>query len=370
MSNILIIFEVKDNTTDNNLLALTTVLSRMALTYRSIKTSCVESADLYWCDVIIAIRPSSIYSSEIIRAAKEACRFVIISLDDDILNLPFNNPNYWKRKYAINCLELGDVLMSTSQLMLDDYCEKYHLRPLHVNAFVEAETIKGLHHIGNKIRIVYPAGKDHIGLFNKYILPFFDNLISTYSDRIDITFIGVEPNITPSNSVHFVKGMSYEDYLSFMSSHDYDIGIAPLEDNPFCARKYFAKYIEYSRFGILGIYSAVKPYTYVVKDGYNGFLVQGGEDKWEETLIKVIENSLKYAEIVSNSQKDLINRFSLEAAINNLKDYCLELENYKGNDSCFPKLTYGSMKCLSYEIRNIYYKIINRINYRISNLLC
>ena len=85
--------------------------------------------------------------------------------------------------------------MSTSPLILNDYCEKYNLRPLLVNAYVKDVDIKKVHKMSDRIRIVYPAGKDHIGLFNKYLRPFFDEFLKAHSDTVDVTFIGIEPDI-------------------------------------------------------------------------------------------------------------------------------------------------------------------------------
>lgn len=71
--------------------------------------------------------------------------------------------------------------------------------------------------------------------------------------EVDITIIGVEPKLDESeykNSIHLIKGMSYEEYSSYMKNHDFDIGLAPLGRSSFAARKYFAKYIEYAKYGI------------------------------------------------------------------------------------------------------------------------
>ena len=357
MSNILIIFEVKDNTTDNNITSLKGVLAEMNTQVRVVMSSCVNSADLDWSDVILANRPNSIYSFEIIKSAKKAERFVVLSLDDDIINLPTNHPNYWKRKYTIRCLELGDVLMSTSPLILNDYCEKYHLRPLLVNSYVKDEDIKKIHKVSDRIRIVYPAGKDHIGLFNKYLRPFFDEFLKTHSDNVDVTFIGIEPQMEKSDSVHFVKGMPYKEYLEFMKMNDFDIGLAPLDDDPFCARKYFAKYIEYAKYGILGLYSNVKPYTYAVRDGENGILVNGAAEQWKESLLNIIKAPDRICGMVSNSQKDLRERFSMSNAVNILYKHCPELESFQKGYN-IPSLKISPFTILCYRIKDFYVRFV------------
>lgn len=361
MSNVLITIEVKDNTTDNNLQGLTTVLSHIGAQYRACLAASITNADIEWCDVCIANRPNSIFSQKIIGAAKKSGRFVVVALDDDIVNLSPSHPGYWKREYVCKCLELADALMSPNPLILDDYCEQYHLRPIQTISFVQPEGIKAPHPVGNKIRVVYPAGRDHLELFNQYIKPFFYDLIRENSDKIEFTFIGLEPQLAESESVHLVKGMPYEDYQDYMNCHDFDIGIAPLDDTPFCARKHYAKYIEYSKYGVMGIYSAVRPYTFAVKNGYNGLLINGGHEQWQEVLRRVINNPSVITEIVTNSQQDLKNKYSLEIAVQKTLDGCPELRNFHGN----PCVTYRrcGLSTFLYVIRDILTKAVYHLRH-------
>lgn len=331
MSNVLITVEKKDNTTDHNVTLLSTIMSQMDTQLKVVKASNVTLKDIEWCDVYIANRPNSIYSQKISLIAKETGRFVIVAIDDDLLRLPNDHPDHWKCKYVSKCMETGDALLCLNPLLLDDYCELYNLRPIQYVSVVKENEIKPAHCLIDKLRIVYPAGKDHIEFFNKYINPFFNEIIRLYPDKIDVTFIGVEPNIKESNVVHFVKGMSYKDYLEYMYKHDFDIGLAPLVETPFCARKHFVKYLEYSKYGILGLYSDVKPYTYAIRDGYNGLLVNGGAEQWGKKLVELIKNPERINEIVSNSQNDLKERFSLEKAVQKLREGCPELEQYKAH---------------------------------------
>ena len=361
MGNILIVFEVKDNTTDNNLKGITTILSEQNGSYRVLLASKVKQDDIVWSDVLIANRPNSVYTQRIVKAAKQAGRFVICSLDDDIINLPLTHPHYWRRRFTLSCLEMADVLMSTSQLIIDDYCSNYHLRPLLVDSFVKNDEIKCPHKINGKIRIVYPAGKDHIELYNRYISPFIQRLLDKYQEVVDLTFIGICPDINQTSNVHLVEKMSYEEYLKYMYNHDFDIGLAPLDESAFSARKYFAKYIEYSRFSIMGIYSNVKPYTYVVKNNVNGVLVDGEANEWEVALYNLINNSEKIMEIVNNAQDNLRQRFSLSNAVRVMQEGCPELETYHSSGAVNYKPK--SISTFVYSCHDIYTKSLYHLRH-------
>ena len=87
-------------------------------------------------------------------------------------------------------------IISPNPLILNDYY-KYSpdAKAILTNAIVEDCEIKAPHIIGNKLRIVYPAGRDHLELFNKYIKPILYDILAKYHKEVDITIIGVEPKL-------------------------------------------------------------------------------------------------------------------------------------------------------------------------------
>ena len=91
-------------------------------------------------------------------------------------------------------------------------------------------------------------------------------------------------------SVNYLKGMPLDEYRRFMLENRFDIGLAPLDDDGFSRCKYFNKYLEYSVRGIVGIYSRVEPYTFIVKDGENGLLSENDPSSWLDKLSRAIED--------------------------------------------------------------------------------
>lgn len=340
MSKVLITYERVNNTTDVNLASFRLLFSHMSVQYKEKKASIVSYSDLLWCDVCLAIRPNSIYSQRIAEAAKKSGIFYVVSFDDDLLNLPFGHPEEWKKKYALACLKCAKAIISPNPLILDDY-HNYSpdAKTILINAIVKDCEIKAPHIIGNKLRIVYPAGRDHLELFNEYIKPILYDILAKYHKEVDITIIGVEPKLDESeykNSIHLIKGMSYEEYSSYMKNHDFDIGLAPLCRSSFAARKYFAKYIEYAKYGIMGLYTDTMPYTLAVKDGINGILVADSALDWKNSLIRAIQNKDLINRIIISSQQDLKNKYSIDSEVTNLKCLCAEYETYlKSEDKIF-----------------------------------
>lgn len=357
MSKVLITYERGNNTTDVNLASFRLLFSHMSIQWREKKTTLVSCSDLMWCDVCLAIRPNSVYSQRIAESTNNSGIFYVVSFDDDLLNLPLGHPEEWKKKYSLACLKYAKALISPNPLILKDY---YNYSPdakaIQTNAVVEDCEIKVPHSIGDKLKIVYPAGRDHLELFNKYIMPILNDVLAEYQHEIDITIIGVEPNFDTSkykDSIHLVKGMPYKEYILYMKNHDFDIGLAPLCISSFAARKYFAKYIEYAKYGIMGLYSDAMPYSLAVKDGDNGILVADSSLSWKDALIRVIQNKDLINRIVINSQQDLVNKYSINSVITSFRNTCPEFENYsKINDNVVYKKP--SYTAITYHCRDFY----------------
>jgi len=84
--------------------------------------------------------------------------------------------------------------------------------------------------------------------------------------------------------------VSYQEYASTLNSLRPDILVAPLDASRTSMSKAPNKYLEYSIVRAAGIYSAVYPYTEVVKAGATGLLVNNEANAWEQALIQLIED--------------------------------------------------------------------------------
>jgi hypothetical protein len=277
----------------------------------------VTSAELNWCTACYAIRPSSVYMIHIFAALKKTERTIISLYDDDLLNLPKGSTIRWRAKYVRACIENSDIIVSPNPLIIKDF-KKLFPSPKYVliNTHIKDEDIKTIPLISNTIRIIYAAGRDHTLLFDEFVKPSLNDLYNRYGDRIDLTLIGVNPSlagISNSNWIHLVKTLPYEQYKKYMRENDFDIGLAPLIDDSFSNRKYFNKYFEYSKNGIAGLYSNCLPYTLIIENGKNGFLVENTVESWYDSICKSIESISLIKEIAKESQNELKKYFSLSS---------------------------------------------------------
>ena len=258
--------------------------------------------------VVICIRGDTPYMRYFIGKAKSMGKFVIYFLDDALKDMPDNSFRYpGRKKWHLECVKLCDVLLTTNRFIAEDYRkyiknQRVALINTAVNGLMKNCDI-GKH---QRVKIVYAASEWHINNYNKMIAPIIDKLLEQYKDKIELYFVGFRPELKKSDIVHFVPKMSLADYQNYMENAGFDIGLAPLEDTYFSKRKYFNKFIEYTRYGICGIYSDVYPYKFVVRNAENGYLVENSPEKWLSSISLVIDQDTKRVECIANAQDYLI----------------------------------------------------------------
>lgn len=306
----------------------------------------VTSKDIDDNDVIIFIRPMYQYAWRIAKRAREAGHTTVSFCDDDLLNLPRMIPTIpWRRKCLLNTLHYSDVIWSTSRYILQQYKELTGgKRTAYCDTIVSEDEFAGENvHNGaeNRVRIVYAAAGSHASLFENNIKPIVTNLFEEFGDMISFTFVGVHPEMG-NYPCEYIPSMPLMQYRKYMKESRFDIGLAPLNEDEFSKRKYFNKFIEYTTQGIMGIYTKTEPYTYVVKDGINGFLTENKPDKWFEAICKAVQNKDLRQKCVKNavmylreyhSEQAVFSRFltDLPEAMNANHKYrrCKHFEVYK-----------------------------------------
>ena len=208
-----------------------------------------------------------------------------------------------------------------------------------------------------KIKIVYAAGASHKGLFEKNISPAISRLYSELGDIFTLTFVGVHPELSLDDripvQVEYVPIMQLERYREYMRQGNFDIGVAPLDSDEFSKCKYYNKFIEYSMFGIAGLYSDTEPYTYIVRDGENGLLVKDGPDNWFDALRKAISDNELRAGIALRSQQLLKERFTFEGNHEEIIRLIPEMRSYESGKSVMASPLQFFFAAMEYKIRRV-----------------
>jgi len=295
-----------------------------SITKRFMKASDVTTKDIDWCDVFVLTRTMDPYSVFLAKRAKESGCFVMSMYDDDLGSMPKSYPMPFYRKNCVrNALGLSEIVATCSPYIQEKYrdltggkravCVDSVVRPEEIKMIPELKTAKE----GETVKIIYAANPTHIDFFNHFILPIMPKLAQRYAGKISMTFMGVKPELSQFKEkidIEYWNTMPLDEYRQKVQDGNYDIGLSPLISNEFTKCKYFNKFIEYAMAGIVGLYSNTIPYTYVVEDGENGFLVDDDPEEWYHCLCRVIDDALLRNRCIRNAQHLLLTRFSPDGA--------------------------------------------------------
>ncbi len=282
------------------------------------RNNAVTQKDVDKADTVLLIRPQDVLSLKIAEKAKKVGCFIIFFMDDDIFLLPETLPSIpWRIKALRKSLNLSDIILSSSPRICTKYKGMTAQNRSGVLHTVVSEEELGLvpeKKQGSRcVKLVYAAGGSHEEFFMKYIFPILSLLDKKYGREISLSFVGVHPQIDLAKfsfDIDFYKGMPLMEYRKFMREKNFDIGLSPIKNDSFSKCKYFNKYIEYTLVGIIGVYSNCEPYTYVIKDGENGFLADFAEDSWFNAICKAIDQEKVRNQCLKNAVYQLKSEFN------------------------------------------------------------
>ena len=295
----------------------------------------IRPKDIDESDVVVLIRPSDTLSQAVAKRASEAGATVVTSCDDDLLHYKPGQP--WRLRGLRKTLARSDAVWSASRYILEQYVPlSAGKRACILDTVVGEEQITSpKKEPGNKLKIVYAANPGHAVMFDELIRPVFPALVKEFGDAVSFTFISVHPDLREFENeveIRYIKGMPLQEYRAFMQKESFDVGLAPLFDNPFSRCKYINKYLEYSMMGVLGIYSNVLPYSSAIRNGITGLLADNTYDGWLAALRTAISDCFLREEIVRNAQTDLRENFNEEGIVTGIIESMPELvqERKKG----------------------------------------
>lgn len=305
---------------------------------RYVKASDVTPKDIEWCDVFQMIRTMDPYSLFLAKRAKETGCFIVSMYDDDLYSMPNSYPLPPYRKNCVrDALRISDVLRTCSPHIQNKYrdltggkravCGNSVVKPEEVKLIAEKQDSLN----NDPVKILYAANPNHVGFFNHFIMPVMPKLAERYAGKISMTFMGVKPELSQFEDlvdIVYWSTMPLEEYRQKVQVGDYDIGLSPLLSNDFTKCKYFNKFIEYTMAGVVGVYSNTEPYTYIVEDGKNGFLVDDDPEDWYECLCRVIDDALLRNRCICQAQQMLLELFSPERVRTSEAEQLPELLHY------------------------------------------
>lgn len=277
---------------------------------------------------------------------------IIFDIDDDLLNIDKEHVDYERYHKLKKTLEFlisnSDLItVSTKYLkqQLSEYNDNIIIIPNTLMKLWEYNASKSINNLKlkEKIRIGYFGTRSH-----KQDLLIIENAILNVKKyfkkkEIIIETVGVcyenynwikqinLPNNykTNPNTKDHIKNilqcilnkfnimpasLPYCNFIKWIKNEtEWDIGIAPLEDNNINRSKSNLKYLEYTALNIPCIYSNTGPYTEIGEKNA-GIVVNNTTKEWEKALINLIKNYELYETILKNAHKDVKKNYMVKNA--------------------------------------------------------
>lgn len=288
---------------------------------------------------VLFFRSRSFLDYKLAQLCKRLKKTVYLFIDDDFIGLGddygVNGAGIWKgrKESLIKMLTFIDAIISPNDLLNEKYSNLGGIsRKIRIDTAVDSDSLVRKYEV-DRGRIVLYINDGSMDMFDRYLRPALKKLGEKKPNIFQVDLLSLRPNCDDliGISVNFVPHMTYPQFREYMNNTPYFIGLAPLDNDGFNQYKYFNKYIEYTRAGIVGIYSDCPLYRQVVKNGINGILVDNTADAWTDAIIDCYENRDKREMYLEEAQKIISSQFNKESICRRLIENMPEM--FGENDS-------------------------------------
>ena len=330
------------------------------------KSLAVTNKQLNSSDIIIFVRSDSYFERILSEKLKKAGKYLIYILDDDLLNVPPNISafSHYSQKDIQNNIKTimnhCDCLLSPSIKIIEKYGHKFK----NTGVLEQPASIISNSKKKNLIKIGFAGSVDRSSEIKKILPDVIDYFHTKYGNRIEFNFIGISPIFSKEYNIKYYKfEKNYKTYRNKIIELNWDIGIAPLEDNEFNNCKHYNKFIEYSSLGIAGIYSNVTPYKEIILERETGLLSENNSKSWIEMIELYIEDSNLLDKIVKQSQLFCIDNFSIEVVSMNLLKH-FKLNDYRRENKKIANINIIKFTYFLIRVRYKFLKVIRKKIYK------
>lgn len=330
------------------------------INYKFVPEHFLDNKVIEWADVLVFIRSDSDLEAYVSKIAKKAGKRLIYVLDDDLLNVPSYASSYYyyslpsthknMRIVMSNC----DMFLTPSPVLMEKYGGpfkyKYLIKEPSLNRIIEKPK-------NDVVKIGFAGSIDRAKDIADILEETIRKLLDKYKDKISVEFMGAHPAFIDELNIKYLPYQDgYDAYTAYMAKCNWDIGLAPMPVSEFHECKYYNKFVEYASFGIVGVYSNVKPYIFGIENGINGLLVDNNTDDWFKAICKLIDDNLYREKLSKECIRQANDIYNLEILA---QDYLDKItQDYTPDRSA----TFHSFNLIkkTFTVKRIYRKIVEK----------
>ncbi len=251
-------------------------------------------------------------------ARRDGCR-ILYSIDDNLLDFDFYNLH--RRHFSdeqLCCVrffarEADAIITSTPHLRerLLSLNARVHVVPNALDERIFPEVLPENPGWAAKLTIGYMGTFTHEADLYMIMEPLrhflrerretvnFQILGISAENGLELAFAGL-----PVQFLRAEHTSEYPPFIRWMLDHvRWDIGVAPLVNNPFTRCKSDIKYLDYSLMGIPGIYSDMDSYQHTVRNGETGLLAAETPEAWYQALVRLTDDAELRATLRRNAYR-------------------------------------------------------------------
>lgn len=283
---------------------LPAILANHCQVLRYSHTELPDAADLANA-VVIFVRYVPANWLRLIGSARPMLRALIFFMDDDVLDMDASVGMPWRYRFKLTRLarrrlrwlrqQKAELWVSTHYLQ-----QKYAawqprlVLPSPVNAPTQVRRVfyHGSASHETDIRWLKPVISEAMREESKLVFEIIGgpNVYRLYKDL---------PRV---NVIHPMKWPAYQTFLSLQERH---VGLNPLHEIPFNRARSYTKFFDITGCKAVGIYSPNTACSEIIRDGYDGLIVELDPQAWVEAILKLIRDDPLRQSLLSHAEAKL-----------------------------------------------------------------
>lgn len=284
-------------------------------------------------DTVMVQRIHDWESFHLLSRLKADGKRVVYDIDDDIFNIDRDNPasrviGRDEQLAAVSCMGLADVVTVSTENLARVVVDVIRGKEVVVipNAVDMSDGWTPTPFTGSPdgMKRIFWQGGDTHGEDWMECAEAVDAVMGERED-VRVVILGFLPPVVVSmlkkdswkDRVEFLEFRSPETYFEMMRHVRAEVGLAPLRDSVFNRSKSCLKFLEYSAMGMPTVASKVRPYSDVIEDGVDGFLVESAQG-WFEAITVCLDRKRERLAMLERARAKVRERFD---AVNMAKEW-------------------------------------------------